>query len=249
LGNELTGRVALVTGASAGIGEATAYTLASAGATVVAAARRRDRLEAIVKKIAAGGGTADAIQLDVSDAAGVETAVASIGRRYGRLDIVVNSAGVMYSSRLEAAKPADLQAMMEINVLGTMYVSRSALGLMRPKRSGDIVNISSISSRLANPGSPGYAATKSAINTFSEALRKDGRDDNIRVIVISPGLTRTEIFEHIEDQATKERFSKMVEQTHVLEASDVAEAILYAVSRPPYVSVNEIVIRPTDEPV
>lgn len=248
MGDELKGRVALVTGASAGIGEATAYALARAGATVIVSARRRDRLEAIVKKIAAEGGTAEPLQLDVGDAAAVETAVASIGRRFGRLDIVVNSAGVMYSARLESSKPADLKAMMEINVLGTMYVCRSALGLMRPKRDGHIVNIASVSARIASPGSPGYAATKSAIVTFTETLRKDGREDNIRVTLISPGLTKTEIFEHIEDPGTKERFGKMIEQTHLLEASDVANAILYAVAQPAYVSVNEILIRPTDEP-
>jgi NADP-dependent 3-hydroxy acid dehydrogenase YdfG len=241
------GHVSLVTGASSGIGEGVARALAAEGATVVVAARRQDRLTKLVDEITAEGGTAHAVELDVSDAASIATCMLTIAERCGRLDSVVNSAGVMLSARTAEAKLADWRQMFETNIMGLMAVTHAAFALMIEQESGHVVNISSVSARLANPGSPAYAATKAAVNTFSESLRKEGTGYNIRVTVISPGIVETELFEHAADAATRARFQSMLEMVTPLTPADIGASVVFALSQPAHVSINEIVLRPTKE--
>jgi len=245
----LSGHVSLVTGASSGIGAGVARALASEGAIVVAAARRVDRITQLAAEIARGGGAAVALELDVGmgNAALVADRVGEVARRYGRLDSVINAAGVMLSARTLQADVAEWQQMFDTNVLGLMTVTKAAFRIMREQRSGHVVNISSVSARLAHAGSPGYAATKSAVNTFSESLRKEGAALGIRVTVVSPGLVQTELFDHPADEATRARFRTMLDAITALTAADVAAAVVYALSQPRHVSVSEIVIRPTEE--
>jgi NADP-dependent 3-hydroxy acid dehydrogenase YdfG len=241
----LDGQVALVTGASSGIGEGVAHGLAAAGATVVVAARRGDRLAKVAGEIEAAGGVALPLELDVTRDDDPARVVAEIRRRFGRLDGVVNSAGVMLSAKVADARVSDWRRMVEINLLGLMNVCHAALPLMRERQSGHFVNISSISARLANAGSPAYAASKSGVGAFSESLRKECSPLGIRVTLIMPGIVETELFTHVEDPATRARFGAMIESMTVLQPADIAAAALFAMTQPPHVSVNEMVIRPT----
>lgn len=243
----LDGRVALVTGASSGIGAACAAALAAEGAHVVAAARRVEALERLVAGVAAAGGAGEALRLDVTAAADVADAVAGIEARHGRLDLLVNSAGVLLSARVRDAALADWRTMFEINLLGAMNVTRAALPLMLRGDHGHVITISSVSSRMASAGSPAYAATKSGLNAFSESLRKECAADGLRVTTVLPGLVETELFEHLTDASVRARFDAMRESVEALAPEDVAEAVVYAATRAPRVSVSEIVIRPTKE--
>lgn len=246
--SRLRGHVALVTGASSGIGEGVARALAAAGATVVVAARRADRLATVAAEIVAAGGIALPLELDVTRDDAAPPVVAEIRARFGRLDSVVNSAGVMLSAKVADARVSDWRKMVEINLLGLMNVCYAVLPVMREQQSGHFVNVSSISARLANAGSPGYAASKNGVGAFSESLRKECSPLGIRVTVVMPGIVETELFTHVEDAATRARFGAMIESMTVLQPADIAAAILYALSQPPHVSVNELVIRPTAQP-
>lgn len=241
----LAGRVVLVTGASSGIGEGAALALAAEGATVVAAARRADRLAGLVRRIAGAGGTASALELDVSDEPGIEQAVATLRERYVRLHGLVNSAGVMLSARVADAAVDEWHRMVDVNLMGLMLVTHAVLPLIPPDDGAQIVNISSISARLANPGSPAYAATKAGVGAFTESLRKELSPKGIRVTLVMPGIVETELFTHISDAATRERFGNMIKAMVPLQPADIASAIVYAMTQPPHVSVNELIIRPT----
>jgi NADP-dependent 3-hydroxy acid dehydrogenase YdfG len=241
------GHVSLVTGASSGIGAGVARALGAEGATVVIAARRYDRLTQLADEIATAGGTALALELDISDVANAAECIRTITSRFGRIDSIVNAAGVMLSARTADASIADWQRMFETNVLGLMALTHAAFAVMRTQGSGHVVNISSVSARLANAGSPAYAATKSAVNTFSESLRKEGTSVGVRVTVVSPGIVETELFDHPADAATRARFRQMLDSLTALTPADVAAAVLFALGQPPHVSINEIVLRPTEE--
>jgi clavulanate-9-aldehyde reductase len=243
----LAGHVSLVTGASSGIGEGVARALGAAGATVVVAARRFDRLTQLAAGITSAGGTALAHQLDIADVTQAGGAVRTITERFGRLDSIVNAAGIMLSARTADASLADWQRMFETNVIGLMALTHAAFAVMRAQGSGHVVNISSVSARLANAGSPAYAATKSAVNTFSESLRKEGASAGVRVTVVSPGIVETELFEHPADAATRARFRKMLDSMTPLTPADVAASVVFALAQPPHVSISEIVLRPTEE--
>lgn len=247
-GKRLSGRVVLVTGASSGIGEGTALAVAAEGASVVAAGRRADRVAGLVKRIETAGGDGFALGLDVTDPAQVSDGIERIRERYGRLDGLVNSAGVMLSAKVADADPDDWREMVEINLLGLMLVTRAVLPLMKEHGGGDIFNISSISARLANAGSPAYAATKAGLGAFNESLRKETFRDGIRVTLVMPGIVETELFTHIKDEATRERFGSMMKQLTPLQPADIANAIVYAMAQPPHVSINELVMRPTLQP-
>jgi NADP-dependent 3-hydroxy acid dehydrogenase YdfG len=244
----LAGRVALVTGASSGIGEGAALALGAAGATVVVAARRVDRLAELVARIEAAGGTAFPLALDVTDAGQITSGIAAIEARYGRLDCVVNSAGVMLSAKIADANPADWRTMIDINLLGSMNVTQAALPLMKAGGSGHVFMISSIGARLANVGSPGYSASKAGLGAFTESLRKETALAGIRVTLILPGLVETELFEHLTDEATRARFGNMLKSLTPLSPADLGNAIVYTFGQPQHVSINELVIRPTAQP-
>lgn len=242
----LAGKVALVTGASSGIGEATAAALAAAGAKVAIAARRADRLEALAVRIEKAGGTALRIEADVTSNDDVSAMVDKVVAEWGRLDILVNNAGVMLLSPAAEAILDDWRRMIELNLLALMGVTKAALPHLRSVK-GHIVNVSSIAGRVANPGASGYAATKFGVVGFSESLRREVYADKVRVTVIEPGLVRTELGDHVTNPAAKAGLDQRLAAMEALTAEDIAAAILYAVSQPAHVNVNEIVIRPTDQ--
>jgi NADP-dependent 3-hydroxy acid dehydrogenase YdfG len=243
----LNGRVALVSGASSGIGEATALALAEAGAKVALAARRKERLEALASKIAEAGGEALPVEADFASEPQARLAVRQTEDRFGRLDILVNNAGVMY---LEPVIEADLgrwRHMFEVNVLGLIAATQAALPGMRERRDGHIVNVSSTAGRFANPMGAGYSGTKYAVVAFSEALRKEVYKDHIRVTVIEPGVVETELREHIAHAGVQKAIKAWAEGMRQLKGEDVARTIVFAVSQPPHVNINEILMRPTDQ--
>ena len=244
---DLTGKVAVITGASSGIGEATALSLAQAGVKLVLAARREERLEALAQKIKGMEGEAVVFAADLRDAAKAEACIEKAAQAFGRLDILVNNAGTMLLSPIDRAEPSDWQSMIEINLLSLMYTSRAALIKMRAQGSGHIVNISSVAGRSAGPTAGGYNASKWGVNGFSEALRREAHRDGVRVTVIEPGVVATELTEHIPDEETRTNYEARVGEMEPLESEDVAAAIFYAVTQPRRVNVNEILIRPLDQ--
>ena len=244
---DLSGRVALVTGASSGFGEAVALGLAKAGAKVALAARREDRLRDLAQRIADAGGQAQVIVADFTDEHQAQRAVRETEAAFGRLDILINNAGVMY---LEPVATADLgrwRSMLELNVLGLIAATQAALPGMTARKDGHIVNIASTAGHVSNPLAAAYSATKFGVVGFSESLRKEVHKDNIRVTVISPGMAATELRDHIAVEAVQTAVNSAAAAMRQLTAEDVADAILYAVSRPPHVTINEILMRSTDQ--
>lgn len=244
---KLDGKVALVTGASSGIGEATAIALAAEGAKVALSARRADRLDAVEKKIRGAGGEAFSIIGDVREEAAANDMVRETHDRFGRLDILVNNAGLMLLGPITNADTEDWRRMVNTNVLGLMYATHAALPIMRGQKSGHIVNISSVAGRTARAGSGVYNATKWGVGAFSEALRQEVYQDHIRVTIIEPGAVATELTEHITNPEAKKGVRDWISHMTPLESEDIAAAIVYAVTQPPRVNVNEILIRPTDQ--
>ncbi|MFZ0269682.1 SDR family NAD(P)-dependent oxidoreductase [Caulobacter sp.] len=244
---DMNGRVALVTGASSGFGEAVALGLAKAGAKVALAARREDRLRDLARRITDQGGQAHVIVADFTDEAQAQRAVRETEAAFGRLDILINNAGVMY---LEPVATADLgrwRSMIELNLLGLIAATQAALPGMSARKDGHIVNIASTAGHVSNPLAAAYSATKFGVVGFSEALRKEVYKDNIRVSVISPGMAATELRDHIAVETIQTTLNKTADAMRQLTAEDVADAILYAVSRPPHVTINEILMRSTDQ--
>jgi len=247
MGERLDGTVALVTGASSGIGEATARTLARAGAKVAIAARRKDRLDALAAEI-----DALAIEADISDR---DQAIATVRRtvdELGRLDTVVNNAGVMLLGPAAEAPLDEWQRMVDININGLLYVSHAAIEPLLaaaqngPRRVSDLVNISSIAGRRANRGSAVYNLTKHGVGAFSEAIRQEFASRHLRVSLVEPGAVITELVEQMgseQQEAARQRFANVERLT----ADDIADAIEYIVTRPWRVAVNEIMIRPTEQ--
>jgi len=241
----LQGRVALVTGASSGIGEATALALARAGAKVAIVARRAERLESLAKRINEEGGEAAPLTADMALEAEAARILGEVERRFTRLDILVNNAGVMLLSPVAEAAIADYRRMIEINLFGLMALSRLALPILKRGGAGHFVNISSVAGRIANPGSSGYAATKFGVVAFSESLRREVFKDKIRVTVIEPGAVATELADHITNPGMKAGVEAFKATIEALQPEDIAAAVLYAVTQHPRVNVNEILIRPT----
>jgi NADP-dependent 3-hydroxy acid dehydrogenase YdfG len=248
----LRGTAALVTGASSGIGEATAAALAGEGAAVVLAARRRDRLEALAARIRASGGSAEVIEADVTDRTTAEGVVADAVRAFGRLDVVVNNAGMMLLGPAVDAPMEEWEIMVHLNLLGLLYVSHAATphllaaAAREPRQVADLVNVSSVAGRVARSGSAVYNATKWGVNAFSEALRQEVTRRHLRVGLIEPGAVATELSSHNRPEVRQtigQRFAG-VEQ---LQAADIAKAILYMVTQPRHVAINEILIRPTEQ--
>ncbi len=247
MANQLAGKVAIVTGASSGIGEATAIALAAEGAAVTIAARRRDRLDDLTKRITEKGEQVLSITADVSDEAQVDDVVQQTQVKFGKVDILVNNAGVMLLGMIDGANTEDWRRMINLNVLGLTYATHKVLPLMKTQGSGHIVNISSVAGRVANAGSGVYNASKWAVGAFSESLRKEVYQNNIRVTIIEPGLVATELPQHVTDPKAKETTANFYGSVKNLESEDIAAAIIYAVTQPPRVNVNEILIRPTEQ--
>jgi NADP-dependent 3-hydroxy acid dehydrogenase YdfG len=252
MANPLDGTVALVTGASSGIGEQTAVTLAELGADVVVAARRTDRLDALVEQITGKGGTAVAIAADVTDEAQAGAAVAEAVERFGRLDTVIANAGVMLLGQIEGADTTEWRRMIELNTLGAMYTAHAALPHLlaaaerEPRRVADLVITSSVAGRTVRLGSGVYNASKHAIGAFAEALRQEVTQRHVRVSLIEPGAVATELASHNNPQV-REQMAKRFADMQRLEADDIARAIAFVVSSPRHMAVNEMLIRPTDQ--
>lgn len=243
----LAGKTALITGASSGFGEATAIALAQAGAVVALTARREDRLKALAQRINTDGGRAHVIVADFTKEADVVRAVREAEEAMGRIDILINNAGVMY---LEPVMDADLNRwrdMIELNLTALITASQTAARGMAERGMGDIVNISSTAGHVANPNGAAYSATKFAVRAFSESLRKELVAKKVRVTIISPGVAETELRDHVGHPGAKAAVQTWAESLRQLQAVDIANAIVYAVSQPPHVSINEILMRPTDQ--
>lgn len=243
----LNGQVAVITGASSGIGEATAYALAREGARVVLSARRVDRLRGVAQRIHEQGGESLEVQTDVTDYAQAQHLVQAAREHFGKIDILINNAGVMLLGRLVDANIEDWQRMVNINLLGLMYTTHEVLPLMLEQGNGHIVNVSSVAGRVARMGAGVYNATKFAVGAFSESLRQEVTARHIRVTLIEPGAVNTELTDHITDTAAKQEAEQMRVTVHALSSEDIADTIVFALTRPPYVSVNELLIRPTEQ--
>jgi NADP-dependent 3-hydroxy acid dehydrogenase YdfG len=245
---DLSGRVAAITGASSGIGEATAVALAGAGAAVALAARRGDRIEELAKKIEADGGRALAIETDVGDEQQANAFVRGTKEQLGRLDVLVNNAGLMLLGPVIGSDTEEWRRMVDVNLLGLLYCTHAALPIMGEQGSGHIVNISSVAGRFANFGSAVYNLTKFGVNAFSEALRQEVAPANVKVTVIEPGFVATELQGHNTHPMVLEAMENMRKEIgKPLEAEDIARSILYAVGEPEHVVINEMLVRPAGQ--
>jgi NADP-dependent 3-hydroxy acid dehydrogenase YdfG len=248
----LDGTVALVTGASSGIGEAAALSLAGLGARVAIAARRVDRLEGLAKRIRAAGGEALVIESDVTDEAAARAMVERTVADLGRLDTLINNAGVMLLGPAVEAPLSEWQRMVELNVLGLLYCAHAAMPHLlaaaedSPRRVADMVNISSVAGRVPRTGSGVYNLTKHGVGAFSESLRQEVTRRHVRVSLVEPGATATELAGHNRpevQEGMKQRFANMQR----LEAEDIADTIAFIVTRPRHMAINEILVRPTEQ--
>ena len=245
---KLDGKVAVITGASSGIGEATAEALAAEGASVVVAARREDRLSDLVERINGNGGKALSVECDVTDEEAAHALIRRAKDELGSVDILVNNAGVMLLSKIEKGLSDQWRQMFDVNVLGLLYATDAAIAVMKEQQSGHIVNISSVAGRKSGPLRGAYSGTKFAVNAISEALRQELQEDSIRITVIEPGAVTTELTDHITDEEAKEGVSGMIAAMVPLQSEDIANAIAYVVTQPERVSINEVLIRPTQQP-
>ncbi len=252
MSGKLEGSVALVTGASSGIGAATARALAAAGAAVSLAARRADRLAELAREIESAGGKALVHETDVTDHEQATEAVEATVRELGGLDILVNNAGVMLLGQIENAPIEEWERMVHVNLLGLMYTAHAALPhLLEAASSGrrkvaDMINISSVAGRVARSGSGVYNLTKFGVGAFSESLRQEVTRRHVRVALVEPGAVDTELTTHLRPEI-REQSKKRFENMEILEAGDIAEAITYIVTRPRRMAVNEMLIRPTEQ--
>ncbi len=244
---KLDGKVAVITGASSGIGEATAEALAAEGASVVVAARREDRLSDLVERINGNGGKALPVECDVTDEEQAHSLIQKAKDEYGQVDILVNNAGVMQLSKVEKGLSEEWRRMFDVNVLGLLYATDAAVQVMKEQGSGHLVNISSVAGRRSRATTGVYSGTKFAVNAISEALRQELLEDNIRVTIVEPGAVETELATHITDEEAQEALSGLL-KLDILQPEDIANAIAYAVTQPERVSVNEVLIRPTQQP-
>jgi NADP-dependent 3-hydroxy acid dehydrogenase YdfG len=239
-----TSKIILVTGASSGIGAAVTQRLAAEGHHVVAGARRLDRLTALVERIRSAGGSAEAAVLDVTDRAATARVVDDAVRRHGRLDVLVANAGVMLLSRLDALLPYEWDRMLDVNVRGLLNGIAATLPVFRRQGAGHLVTVASVGAHEVVPTSAVYSATKFAAWAITEGLRQES-EPGLRVTTVSPGVTESELAEHITDPLAREAMRTY--RAASIPAGAVAGAIAYAVGQPPEVDVNEIVIRPAGQ--
>jgi NADP-dependent 3-hydroxy acid dehydrogenase YdfG len=240
----ISGKVVVITGASSGLGEATARHLADHGATVVLGARRGGRLQALAEEITQRGGKASALVTDVTDAAQVRALVDAAVDKYGRIDVILNNAGVMPHSPLERLKVEDWDRTIDINIKGVLYGIAAALPHMQRQKSGHFINVSSVAGHRVGPGSAVYAATKTAVRVISEGLRQEVKPWNLRTTVISPGAVATELPNSITEADVAKGIGQFYER-YAIPADSFARAVAFAISQPEDIDVNEILFRPT----
>lgn len=251
MGERLNGTVALVTGASSGIGEATALALAGLGATVVLVARRQSRLEQLAATIGARGGQTLVLPLDITDQVQAREAVDRAVSAFGRLDTVVNNAGVMLLGPVVDAPTEEWDRMVSLNLMGLLYVAHAALPhLLQAADAGDrkvadLVNVSSVAGRRTNALSGVYSLTKYGVGAFTEALRQEVTGRHVRVSVVEPGAVNTELRDHLRPEIREQLLRRA--QFEALEAEDIADAIAYIITRPRRMAINELLVRPTGQ--
>jgi NADP-dependent 3-hydroxy acid dehydrogenase YdfG len=240
----IAGKVVVITGASSGLGEAAARALAEGGARVVLAARRRERLEALVTALRGRGHSALPVVTDVTDRAQMQQLVDAAVQAHGRIDVMLSNAGLMPLSPLERRNVEEWDRMIDVNIKGVLYGIAAALPYMQKARSGHFINVSSVAGHVVMPGSAVYSATKFAVRALSEGLRQEVKPYNIRTTVISPGAVATELPESISDPQTASQMKKFYAEA-AIPAASFAQAVLYAVGQPEDVDINEILFRPT----
>ena len=241
----LAGKVALVTGASSGIGAATGIALAAAGATVALSARRKDRLDELVEQIEAAGGKALALPGDMTVEAEAIAAVEDTVKALGRIDILINSAGIMQAGGIEGADLDEYRKVVDINLMATVYTCKAAIPHMLAGGVGDIINISSLAGRKGGPETNAYSASKHAVNAMTNGMRQELGDRNIRVSFLMPGATETEVASGISNPAWREAIQKHVTKDGAVKASEIADTLVFMLSMPRHVNISEISVRPT----
>lgn len=241
---QVTQKVVVITGASSGLGEATARLLASRGASVVLGARRVERIQALADELVANGGKALAVQTDVTDVAQVQRLVDAAVQAYGRIDVMINNAGLMPHSLLELGKVEDWNRAIDVNLKGVLYGIAAALPYMKAQKSGHIINVSSVAGHKVRPMSAVYAATKTAVRVISEGLRQEVKPYNIRTTIISPGAIDTELPASITEPDVARGIAAFYEQ-FAIPAESFARMVAFAMDQPEDVDVNEILFRPT----
>ncbi|QEC76418.1 SDR family oxidoreductase [Mucilaginibacter ginsenosidivorax] len=242
----IKGKVVVITGASSGLGEATARMLSAEGAVVILGARRADRIVSIANELTKKGGKALAVPTNVTNAEHVKKLVATAVSAYGRVDVVINNAGVMPHSPLERLKIDDWNQTIDVNIKGVLYGIAAFLPYMTNQKSGHIINVSSVAGHKVNPGGAVYAATKHAVLALSEGLRQEVKPYNIRTTVISPGAVATELPNSVSEPDVAEGIKKFYEQA-AISADSFARCVIFAMSQPEDMDVNEILFRPTSQ--
>ncbi|MBL7234725.1 SDR family oxidoreductase [Komagataeibacter oboediens] len=242
MSQNIAGKVVVVTGASSGLGEATVRRLAADGAKIVIGARRLEKLEALASALSLGDGAA--VRTDVTQPEQVQALVDQAVKLHGRIDVIINNAGLMPQSLLEKLRVDDWNRMIDVNLKGTLYGIAAALPHMKAQKSGQIINVSSVAGHKVGPGSAVYSATKTAVRVISEGLRQEVKPYNIRTTVISPGAVATELPESVKDTDTAKAIKEFYEQ-YAIPADSFARAVVFAMSQPEDVDINEILFRPT----
>jgi len=243
MSNNIEGKVVVITGASSGLGEATARLLSAQGARVVLGARRVNRIQSLANELTANGGKALAITTDVTHYDQVKRLVDAAVQTYGRIDVMINNAGLMLHSPLERLKVDDWNRTIDVNIKGVLYGIAAALPYMRQQKAGHIINVSSVAGHKVRPGSAVYAATKHAVRVISEGLRQEVKPYNIRTTVISPGAVATELPNSVTEPDIAENIRKVY--AIAIPAESFARTVAFAMSQPDDVDVNEILFRPT----
>ena len=246
MSTNIADKVIVITGASSGLGEATARALAEQGATVVLGARRLDRIQALADDITGKGGKALAMQTDVTDYAQVKALVDAAVQQFGRLDVLLNNAGLMQQSPLKKLKIDEWDNMIDINIKGVLYGIAAALPHMQAQKSGHILNVSSVAGHRVAPAGVVYSATKFAVRTISEGLRQEVKPHNIRTTTISPGAVATELTNSITDPDSAAAMRGFYE-AYAIPADSFARTVIFALSQPEDVDINEILFRPTSQ--
>ncbi|MGC8493530.1 MAG: SDR family oxidoreductase [Syntrophobacteraceae bacterium] len=244
MSNNITGKVIVITGASSGLGEATARHLSKQGAIVVLGARRSERISALVEELKTNGGQALAVTTDVTVADQVKALVDASVKEYGRIDVMLNNAGLMPHSPLERLKIDDWNNMIDVNLRGVLHGIAAALPYMKEQKSGHFINVSSVAGHKVRPGSAVYAATKYGVRALSEGLRQEVKPYNIRTTIISPGAIATELPNSITEGDVQEAIQGYYEQ-YAIPAESFARTVAFAISQPEEVDINEILFRPT----
>jgi NADP-dependent 3-hydroxy acid dehydrogenase YdfG len=244
MSNNIEGKVIVITGASSGLGEATARLLSAQGASVVLGARRADRLQSLADELTGRGGKALPVTTDVTDREQVKELVDAAVQTYGRVDVMINNAGLMPQALLERLRIDEWDQMIDVNIKGVLYGIAAALPHMKEQKAGHFINVSSVAGHRVGPGFAVYAATKHAVRALSEGLRQEVKPYNIRTTVISPGAVATELPNSVTDPDAAERIRKFYQDV-AIPAESFARAVAFAISEPEDVDVNEILFRPT----